>query len=138
MKRQKNIVRVAAAVCGLVLAIWTTPVVAQEQEEMTVEDHLISIVDAAAASAEVDHRVHLETLSCGEFASIAASGEHTDRAVASMLMVWAHGYYSGLHGLDFEAHPVSIEEMVALTKSAIQLCRDNPEMLFHTAISKLE
>jgi hypothetical protein len=138
MISQRNFVRSIAAVCGLVLAVWATPVVAQEQEDMTFEDHLVSIIDAATASTEVDHRIHLETLSCGEFVSIATSAAETDRAVASMIMVWAHGYHSGLKGINFEARPVSMEAMIELTKSAIGECRNHPDMLFHTAVSKLD
>jgi hypothetical protein len=128
----------SVAVAATAIAALAVPTFAQEQEGKSFDDHLVAIIDAATASTEVDHRVHLETLSCGEFVSITSSGAETDRAVAAMIMVWAHGYHSGLKGIDFEARPVSLEAMVDLTKRTIDECSHHPDMLFHSAITKVD
>ena len=126
------------AVCCTLLALWAAPSAAQDGQQISLEEELQALFDAATTPTKIDHRVYLETLSCGEFVSIATSDQENDTAVAGMLMVWAHGYYSGLKGPNFEAHPVSLEGMVALTRSAIAECAAHPDMLFHVAITKVE
>jgi len=139
MMRNRVVYLLIVLFCGLGLAMPSTAIAQDEAEAPnTFEDHLVSIIDVATASSEVEHRINVETLSCGEFVALTVSGSETDRALAAMLMVWAHGYHSGLQGLNFEARPVSMEAMVKITRDSITVCRDNPEMLFHTAISKID
>lgn len=138
MRKLDGWARVTAAVGCLVIALWAAPAVAQEDQQMTLDEELLALFDAATTPTKIDHRVYLETLSCGEFVSIATSDTENDTAVAGMLMVWAHGYYSGLKGPNFEAHPVSMAGMAALTRSAIAECAAHPDMLFHVAITKVE
>lgn len=128
----------AAVVCCALLAVWAAPAAAQEDQQMSLDEELLALFDAATAPTKIDHRVYLETLSCGEFVSIATSDSENDTAVAGMLMVWAHGYYSGLKGPNFEAHPVSMAGMAKLVNSAIAECQAHPDMLFHVAITKID
>lgn len=125
-------------VCCVLVALWASPSAAQEGQRMSLDEELLALFDAATTSTKISHRVYLETLSCGEFVSIATSDDANDTAVAGMLMVWAHGYYSGLKGPNFEAQPVSMAGMAKLTRSAIAECAAHPDMLFHVAITKVE
>jgi hypothetical protein len=125
-------------VCCALLALWAAPTAAQEDQQMSLDEELLALFDAATTSTKISHRVYLETLSCGEFVSIATSNDDNDVAVAGMLMVWAHGYYSGLKGPNFEAQPVSMAGMSKLVNSAIAECRAHPDMLFHVALTKVE
>ncbi len=138
MKTLHGWARLTAAVCCLSIALWAAPSAAQEGQQMSLEEELLALFDAATAPTKIDHRVNLETLSCGEFVSIATSDNESDTAVAGMLMVWAHGYHSGLKGPNFEARPVSMAGMARLARSAIAECAAHPDMLFHVAIAKVE
>lgn len=102
-----------------------------------VEDQLFKLVETVRESSQDSHRYNLETLSCGEFDQLATSNAEADQAVVSMLMVWAHGYKSGLEGIDFDARPASLEGMVELVTRAVEECEQHPQMLFHVAIGRI-
>jgi hypothetical protein len=103
-----------------------------------IEDHLAQLIETARQSSQDRHRYNLETLSCGEFEQLAASEQTADQSVISLLMVWAHGYQSGLQGIDFEARPVSLEGLVALTRKTLAECEQHPEVLFHIALGRID
>lgn len=105
--------------------------------EPGVQEHLVEIVETARRSSEDAHRYNLETLSCSEFEQLALSEEEADQAVVAMLMVWSHGYKSGLEGIDFEARPVSLEGLLSLTRAITDACSPHPEMLFHVAVGRI-
>ena len=110
---------------------------AETAVEPGVAERLRELVETARESSEDDHRYNLETLSCGEFEQLAHSERQADQAVVSMLMVWSHGYKSGLEGLDFEARPVSLDGLTELTHAAMEECSQHPEMLFHVAVGRI-
>jgi hypothetical protein len=132
---------VRSVIVMTVLAAGATvgPAAAQEAwDPAKVEAQWLAFFDTATSSTEIDNRVHLETLSCGEFTTIASSEKTTDQAVAAMATTWAHGYYSGLKGVNFEARPMSVEGLAKLILSVMAECERHPDMLFHTAITKLD
>ena len=117
----------------------STPLSAQEAAEVpTMEQQLADLVDLATRISEVEHRYAVDTISCGEFVHLLGSGQQHDQAVAAVLMTWAHGYVSGLHGVDFVARPVDLEGMVEITRQIVEECRKDPDALFHVAASRLK
>lgn len=107
-------------------------------DDTTIEQRLREIVELAKQASEDHHEYDLRTLTCGEFLTLAASDDPNDYAVMAMLMVWAHGYHSGLRGLDFQAYPLDTAGIVSLTTQMVGACREHPKELFHVAAARLD
>jgi len=107
-------------------------------DNATIEARLQEIVDLAKKSSENKHRYDIRTLTCEEFLRLSASKDPDDYAVMAMLMVWTHGYHSGLKGINFQAYPLDTAGVVSLTTQMVAVCRKNPRKLFHVAAAKLD
>jgi len=152
--------RIRAGVIGGILCailIWVAPAARAQQVEPstgdagtgsvapgpfaadeTIEERLREIVDLAKRASEDHHRYDLTTLTCGEFLTLSASESPDDYAVMAMLMVWTHGYHSGLRGLNFHAYPLDTEGIVSLTSQMVSICKARPRELFHVAAARLD
>lgn len=124
-----------------VVSLLAIPASSQEEssrEAVDVDAQLFELIEEAREASESDHRYNLETLSCGEFDQLLASEDQADRAVLSMLIVWAHGYKSGMDGIDFEDRPITLEGMVELTRRVVDECLQHPEVLYHVAVERVD
>jgi len=107
-------------------------------DDATIEQRLQEIVELAKKSSEDKHRYDIRTLTCAEFLNLAASNDPNDYAVMAMLMVWTHGYHSGLRGVNFQAYPLDTEGIVSLTTQMVDICKQHPKELFHVAATHLD
>ncbi len=107
-------------------------------DDATIQQRLEEIVELAKKSTEDAHRYDITTLTCSEFLELAASNDPNDYAVMAMLMVWTHGYHSGLRGVNFHAYPLDTQGIVSLTTQMVSVCREHPKELFHVAALHLD
>ncbi len=107
-------------------------------DDETIEQRLREIVELAKQASEDHHRYDLTTLTCEQFLTLSSSDSPDDYAVMAMLMVWTHGYHSGLRGLNFHAYPLDTEGIVSLTTQMVSICKARPRELFHVAAARLD
>jgi len=106
--------------------------------DKTIEQRMEEIVELAKKSTQDAHRYDISTLTCSEFLELSASDDPDDYAVMAMLMVWTHGYHSGLKGINFHAYPLDTQGIVHLTGQMASICRTHPKELFHVAALRLD
>jgi len=106
--------------------------------DSAIEERLQEIVELAKKSSEDKHRYDIRTLTCSEFLRLSASTDPDDYAVMAMLMVWTHGYHSGLKGINFQAYPLDTHGVVSLTTQMVSVCKKHPRELFHVAATHLD
>ena len=52
-------------------------------------------------------------------------------------IVWAHGYYSALNGVDENSPPIDVAELVTFSQRLDKACRAEPEKLFLVAVREM-
>jgi len=52
-------------------------------------------------------------------------------------IVWAHGYYSALSGVDENSSPIDVGELVTFSQRLDTACRAEPDKLFLIAIKEM-
>ena len=53
-------------------------------------------------------------------------------------MVWAHGYYSALKGVDENSPPIEADHLLEFAKKLNLACETEPEKLFIIAVKEME
>jgi hypothetical protein len=74
------------------------------------------------ASSDPNSQIDPAAFNCSQHTEMVTADD--GRAEARIL--WAHGYYSALTGLDESSAPIRAEEVVVFAEQLNKLCRANP------------
>jgi hypothetical protein len=84
-------------------------------------------------SEPVDGQIPVATFTCSEH--IKMTGLQDGRS--DVRIVWAHGYYSALRGVDENSPPIDIAELVTFSQRLDKACRAEPNKLFLVAVKEM-
>ena len=85
------------------------------------------------ASNDSNSQIDPASFNCSQHTEMVAADD--GRAEARIL--WAHGYYSALTGLDESSAPIHAAEVVVFAEQLNKLCRAEPDKLFLVAVKEL-
>jgi hypothetical protein len=91
------------------------------------------VVLANQDATETQDRIDPKTYSCADH--LRLTGERDGRS--DVRIVWAHGYYSGLRGIDKSSPAITVQDFVEFSGLLAEACKENPKKLFVAAVKDL-
>ncbi len=84
-------------------------------------------------SIGVDGQIPVGTFTCSDHVRMTELQDGR----SDVRIVWAHGYYSALNGVDENSPPIDVAELVTFSQRLDKACRAEPDKLFLLAIKKM-
>lgn len=74
----------------------------------------------------------LRSYNCAEHLRLAA----LEDGRSAIISVWAHGYYSGMRGVDEKSEPINWIRVEEFSRHIVTICRADPGKLFIRAVKE--
>ena len=82
----------------------------------------------------IDGQIPVGSFTCSDHLKMVEEGDGR----SDVRIVWAHGYYSALKGIDENSPPIDVGELVDFSHRLDRECRAEPEKLFIVAVKELK
>jgi len=82
----------------------------------------------------IDGQIPVGTFTCADHIKMV----ELEDGRSDVRIVWAHGYYSALKGIDENSPPIDVGELVDFSQRLDKACRAEPDKLFIVAIKELK
>jgi hypothetical protein len=100
----------------------------------------VAVLAACSATASAqgpiydpEGQIELKTYSCAQHLEIV----DLEDGRGDVRTVWAHGYYSALHGIDEKSPPVTAQMVIAFAERLEGVCKKDPEKLLIVALKEV-
>ena len=93
-----------------------------------------TLVSLQAQAYDPEGQIDPKTYTCAQHKEIV----ELEDGRSDVRTVWAHGYYSALHGVGENSPPLTAQMVVAFAQRLEEICRENPSKLFITAIKEVQ
>jgi hypothetical protein len=94
---------------------------------------LLAWAQEEESSIGMDGQIPVGTFTCSDHIEMTALQDGR----SDVRIVWAHGYYSALNGVDENSPPIEVAELVTFSHRLDKACQAEPDKLFLVAVREM-